>query len=557
MKKQYLLSLIIGFCAITASAQLRYVDPIYSNADIEVVSNVKFATNIDFLTSKLTNPAKFGADIVALQTAVAMSQQIPATYYNPADTNSVVKVTDLKMDIYKPKASVDTETDRPVIIFIHTGNFLPPPINGSPNGIKTDSSGIVLCTEWAKRGYVAVSVDYRLGWNPLAASVEQRRGQLLNAVYRAIHDVKVAVRTLKTNSEVYGIDTGKVVLYGEGTGAYIALAYETLDKNSEMELTKFRAGGVGPSYINRANVGEIDGSGGNFNLYGKSTVSDKIAAVVTAGGALADTSWLEAGDAPMIAFHCVRDPFAPFNEGIVVVPTTNEDVVDVQGANLYIQKANAVGNNDIIKDIKANDPYTAAAEANYGKTVGYIYDAPDDKVTINTSVKGLFPVLLPIASTLLSNQSSPWQWWDPASPLAMADVSGGAGVTAHMNSLQSNPDMSPTKGRTYVDTIMGYACPRIALITGDIALSQLSVNEVLSASIANVYPNPASNNVTISVDAKYSVKSIKLFDVTGREVLSTEAGNNVTLSLETLQAGYYFVNVYTTEGVASSKLIKE
>ena len=286
-------------------------------------------------------------------------------------------------------------------------------------------------------------------------------------------------------------------------------------------------------------------------------MSDKIAAVVTAGGALADTSWLEAGDAPMIAFHCVRDPFAPFNEGTVIVPTTNEDVVDVQGANLYIQKANAVGNNDIIKDIKANDPYTAAAEANYGKTVGYIYDAPDDKVTINSSVKGLFPVLLPIAATLLNNQSSPWQWWDPSSPLATADVSGGAGFTAHMNSLQSNPDMSPTKGRTYVDTIMGYACPRIALITGDIALSQLSVNEVLSASIANVYPNPASNNVTISVDAKYSVKSIKLFDVTGREVLFTEAGNNVTLSLETLQAGYYFVNVYTTEGVASSKLIKE
>jgi predicted glycosyltransferase involved in capsule biosynthesis len=104
MKKQYLLSLIIGFCAFTASAQLRYVDPIYSQADIEVVSNVKFATNIDFLTSKLTNPAKMGADIVALKTAVAMSQPIPATYYNPADTNSVVKVTDLKMDIYKPKA---------------------------------------------------------------------------------------------------------------------------------------------------------------------------------------------------------------------------------------------------------------------------------------------------------------------------------------------------------------------------------------------------------------------------------------------------------------------
>jgi len=557
MKKQYLISTILMvLMTIGATAQTRYVDAIYTDADIEVTSDVEYGTNIDFLTSKTSNQMNVGRDITEIKTALAMSQPIPGKYYNPADTTSDLKVTIVKMDVYKPKTSVDATTDRPVIIFIHTGNFLPPPVNGSPNGHKVDSTAIVLCTEWAKRGYVAVAVNYRLGWNPLASNVETRRGQLLNAVYRAIHDVKVAVRTLKDNASTYGIDPTKVTLYGEGTGAYVALAYETLDKNEEMELPKFRVGGAGDSYINRAVVGEIDGSGGGLNLYAASTTSTEVASIVTAGGALADTSWLEAGDAPMIAFHCVRDAFAPFNEGTVVVPTTNEDVVDVQGANLYIQKANALGNNDAIKDIKANDPYTMAAEANYGTTVAYIYD-DETEITINTDVKGLFPVLLPIAEKVLDNQSSPWQWWDPMSPLATTDVSGGAGFTAHMNSLQSNTDMSPTKGRTYLDTILGYMCPRVALINGDITMESLSVNQTLPTSAAAVYPNPATNEVTIRVDAKYTVTSISITDITGREVLVANAKNTVSLNLEAIQAGYYIVNVQTNAGVISTKLIKE
>ena len=557
MKKKYsILTLLLAFTALSTTAQTRYVDAIYSNADIEVTSDIEFATNIDFLRSKTSDQAQVGADITEIKTALFTGQAIPAKYFN-ADTTVGLKVTTLKMDMYKPKTSADATTDRPVIVFLHTGNFLPPGVNGSPNGSKADSSAIVLCTEWAKRGYVAVALNYRLGWNPIATNVEVRRGQLLNAVYRAIHDVKQAVIMLKDDASTYGIDANKVTLYGEGTGAYVALAYETLDKNEEMELTKFRQGGVGPSYIDRTIVGEIDGSGGALNLYTASTTSTEIAAVVTTGGALADTSWLEAGDAPMISFHCVRDPFAPFNEGTVIVPTTNEDVVDVQGANLYVQKANALGNNDAIKDIKANDPYTVAAEANYGATVAYIYD-DEAEITINTEMKGLFPVLLPVADKVLNNQSSPWQFWDPTSALAMREVGpAGSGFTAHMNSLQSNTDMSPEKGRTYIDTIMGYMCPRIALINGDIELSLLNTNEVLPSNAAQVYPNPATNVINIAIDAKYNVQNINVLDITGRIVRNAVPANRASINLEGLQTGYYFVNIATTAGTVSTKFIKQ
>ncbi len=559
MKKQYILSTILmAGMALGVNAQTRYVDPIYTQTDIEVTSNVDYATNIDFLTSTTSNQMNVGRDITEIRTAIAMSQPIPAKFFNPTDASTDLKVTTVKMDIYKPKTSVDATTNRPVVVFIHTGNFLPPPINGSPNGIKTDSTAIILCTEWAKRGYVAVSVNYRLGWNPLAEQADVRRGQLLNAVYRAIHDVKQAVRNLKDNSATYGIDPNKIALYGEGTGAYVALAYETLDKNEEMELPKFRVGGIGDSYINRNVVGEIDGSGGLLNLYGTSTTSSDISAVITAGGALADTSWLEAGDAPMISFHCIRDPFAPFNEGTVIVPTTNEDVVDVQGGNLYVKKAVALGNNDAIKDIKANDVYTTAARASYGKEFDYIYASPFDKITVSTDVEGLFPVVRPLNATVLNNEASPWQLWDPNSGLATAVVgqAGGMPITAHMNSLQSNPDMSSLKSRTYIDTILGYMCPRLALINGDIDLSLLNTKEILPSNAAQVYPNPANNLVNITVDAIYEVKSITITDVTGRIVRTESPSNKVAVNLDTLKAGYYFVNISTSVGMVSTKFIK-
>lgn len=563
MKKQYLIfTLLFSFLATASLAQKRYIDPIYSDADIEVTSDVKYATNISFLLSKTSNQAQVIADLTAIKTALATGQPIPKAYFDPTDASSDIKVENLEMDVYRAKSDVDSKTDRPVVIYLHTGNFLPPVINGSPCGVKTDSSAIVLCTEWAKRGYVAVSMEYRGGWNPLAGSEEERKGQLLNAVYRAIHDVKQGVSVIRTEaagSNTYGMDASNITLYGEGTGGYVALGYLTLDKYTEMELPKFINPISNKSYIDTAQVGLIDGSRGLLNLYQSPKTDVTVQAVVNAGGALADTSWLNAGDAPMITFQAVRDPFAPFNEGIVVVPTTNGNVVEVQGANLFIQKANAIGNNDAIKNMPADDEYNKKARSHYGNTIDYIYPAPGDKMTINNDVEGLFPIIRPITDDLYNNRSGPWQWWDPESPYATAEVSPDnlPGVTVHMASLPGNPDMGPEKGRTFIDTIMGYMCPRIAVINGDYTVDQLSVNDKLPSNAANIYPNPAKNEITISVDNQFNVQSIRLMDITGREVKNITANNIVRINVSDLQTGYYMINIQTSEGLISSKLIKE
>ncbi|MCB9262448.1 MAG: T9SS type A sorting domain-containing protein [Flavobacteriales bacterium] len=556
----YLVATALLVSSFNVFAQRRYINEVFTDAEIEVTSEVTYATNIDFLHStrlSSSSSTRIGTELTVIKTALGMGQNVPGPYFDLSDTSTVIKLQNIKMDVYAPTSSADTVQNRPVIIFLHTGNFLPAPINGSPLGTKTDSSAIVLCQGWAKRGYVAISADYRLGWNPLALTEIERRASLLNAVYRSIQDLKQCVSNLRVDASganTYRIDPAKIVIYGEGTGAYIANAYSTLDKYPEMALEKFTIPGLGVSMVDTAKFGRLDGSGipQSLTIYPPAKASTIIQATVAAGGALADTSWLEAGDAPMIALQCIRDPFAPFHEGTVVVPTDKSTVVEVQGANLYIQRAVELGNNDAIKSMP-NDIYTIAAREKYGKTFDYIYPN-QTTLTVNTGLEGLFAVDLPKASgtSVFENQAAPWQWWDPNSPLAKYEVA--TGLTAHMASLQSNPDMSPAKGRAYVDTIHGYVNPRLSVILGFYTTTQLGVapNSIIRSAI---YPNPS--NGTLYIDSeKELIRSVHVFDMNGSIVSEVNNVNSIstTLNLSSVENGCYFIQLNTDQGTAMHKM---
>lgn len=453
----------LGLIMPALSFGQRFLDDVFTNDQIVVHSNVVFATNIDFLTSDLSSPT-VPTELVELNTAVLLGNPIPAAYFNPLDASTALKVVNIPMDIYEPDQAVDTYDNRPVIVYIHTGNFLPPPLNGGPTGTKTDSTAVELCRQWARKGYVAISCDYRLGWNPIAESVQERRGTLLNAVYRAIHDVKMGVRYLRENAwslNTYNIDETKIVLYGQGSGGYVSQAYTTLDNAPvELFLEKFRPNPFNPgvSYVDTTVVGNVDGFGGLLNLYYDEGVPATVHMSINAGGALADESWLEVGDVPMCAINCIRDDFAPFDEGTVIVPTTLEEVVDVHGANVFIQKANDLGNNAVFAPLPDGDPFTDRARSMYGETFTV---SNGGSITVANTPEGLFPLELTLRP-YLANQASPWEWWNPNSPIAQTEVAPG--ITAHMASLNSNPDMSPEKGRAYLDTIQGYILPRVMCV---------------------------------------------------------------------------------------------
>ena len=137
-------------------------------------------TNIDFLTSSFANPSLYGPEVMQLQGLVSSGEPIPAPYFDPQDASTVVKVTHLKMDVYQPDQTVDTETARPVFVFVHAGNALPPPLNGSPTGTRTDSSAVEVCKRMAraKSGVLTVcspnaasAVGISLGANAFSSPV--------------------------------------------------------------------------------------------------------------------------------------------------------------------------------------------------------------------------------------------------------------------------------------------------------------------------------------------------------------------------------------------------
>ena len=62
----------------------------------------------------------------------------------------------LILDLYTPTG--DTATGRPAIVFVHGGGFI--------GGTKTSGPAVTMAQSFAKRGYVTVSINYRLLANP-------------------------------------------------------------------------------------------------------------------------------------------------------------------------------------------------------------------------------------------------------------------------------------------------------------------------------------------------------------------------------------------------------
>ncbi len=349
---------------------------------------------------------------------------------------------ELRMDVYEPEG--DTETERPLILYFHTGNFLPHPDNGSPTGLRTDSTAVEICSRFARMGYVVASCDYRLGWNPLAETQDERVFTLINAAYRGVQDSRTAARffrmEVEENGNPWGIDPDKFVVWGQGTGGYISLATATIDEYSDVLLPKFTTedaeGNPIPMVIEQIN-GDVDGTTVGVNPLDQDTLcypnhvgyNSDFQACVNMGGALGDISWLDAGDGPFISFQTPTDPFAPYESNVLIVPGVNLPVVEVQGAYLVQEACADFGNNDVFSNTNLQDPYTVAADA------------------INDGFDGLYPLIRPEGQEA---DSAPWEWWDSETN------------PNHLAGLLTNPDMSAEKGRTFIDTIQFYTAPRLA-----------------------------------------------------------------------------------------------
>ncbi len=460
--KQTCLLLAAFFVCLTAGAQTRYLDEVFS--DVTVTSDIQYGTNITVIT--------------ALQGLPPAPQP-------------------LVLDLYEPTG--DTETSRPLLMMFHTGNFLPPYLNGGAQGTKTDSAIVEICTRYAKMGYVVASVDYRLGWNPLAEAQEERTLQLIQAAYRGVQDSRTAVRyfrkSVAEDGNPYGIDDTKIALGGDGTGGYITLATAGISSyndiildDSGLPIAKFwydpGTGSQIPMVVedihgnpDATNDAYAPAEVGGFQLCMANHVgySSDFNYQFNLGGALGDLNWLDEGDIPMVSFQSPHDPFAPYETAVLIVPTTNEPVVEVSGAYDIHEEINgyATNNNAAFADADIAD----AASAN------------------NNGWDGLFPVLNNYVDGVPTEpaDASPWQWFDEAAVQAYDDANG---TNILATQLTLNPTMGEAEAMFWIDQIVDYNSPRMGLSLGLVTEGQVNNNGVR-------YVDEVFDEVNVTTDVVY------------------------------------------------------
>ncbi|MBT8231554.1 MAG: hypothetical protein HKO66_04685, partial [Saprospiraceae bacterium] len=271
MKRIYtLLTLFIGIGCLGLNAQERFLDEVFD--EVEVTTDVIYGVNTTVL------PVLLGAQ--------------PA--FRP-----------LNMNLMEPVG--DTFDIRPVIILLHTGNFLPQLLNGNNNGTIEDPYIVSLGERLAKMGYLVAIADYRLGWNPIATSQQERTETLINAAYRGLQDINTCARYFRASADAgnpHKADGSRITVWGVGTGGYIAYGAATLDQWFDIVLPKFIGadkdgnGTPDPMVIEPINgdpfattLGLNPLNGDTLCLPNHVGYSSEFQLCVNMGGALGDTSW--------------------------------------------------------------------------------------------------------------------------------------------------------------------------------------------------------------------------------------------------------------------------
>jgi acetyl esterase/lipase len=116
-----------------------------------------------------------------------------------------------KLDLYLPAEPAPGKRS-PALVWIHGG--------GWSGGTKNEARAKNVCETLAGAGYVAVSIDYKLGEGAWPTN---------------LHDCKNAVRFLRANAAKYNIDPKRIAVAGGSAGGHLALMVALTTGKPELE----------------------------------------------------------------------------------------------------------------------------------------------------------------------------------------------------------------------------------------------------------------------------------------------------------------------------------
>ncbi len=230
----------------------------------------------------------FGADEIVVQTGVE--------YANVQHYFTGQPVT-LKMDVYYPDPALDSQYARPFVLLVHGGSWF----NGNKSAMANR------CMELARRGYVAATIDYRLGWNcdlnNIFTVCTCNSGNLRKAVYMAVQDTRAALRYVQQHAADWQVDAEWMFAGGDSAGSFNAMLAATWNQS---EADAWLPGFSGE-------VGGLDDSGN------EAPPGFQIKALINNCGAVVNPDHLDDNTAlPMLHFHDSNDCVVPYNNGPVI-----------------------------------------------------------------------------------------------------------------------------------------------------------------------------------------------------------------------------------------------
>ena len=279
----------------TPDKNRRYRNEIYK---IDTLKDVEYGESVGYWVSMITDADDSYADMVAQGLKKGLSR-------------SPQKLT---MDIYRPH---DNSASHPFVMLLHGGGFYV--------GDKSDSAIVGWCSHFARMGYVAASINYRMGFLPFKREISR-------AGYMAVQDAHAAMRWMVDHASEYAIDTSLLFIGGASAGAITALNVAFMrDENR-------------PSYVGgkrQRDLGSIASKGNDIDK------TFHIKAVVNMWGAVTDLALLGNSRTDIISFHGDADQVVPYDHGLPFMDISKrigKRLFDPMYGSLQIDKqARAVG----------------------------------------------------------------------------------------------------------------------------------------------------------------------------------------------------------------------
>ncbi len=314
---------------------------------------------------------------------------------------------------------------------------------------------------FAKRGYVTASIDYRLG-NEINMVVDSEYA--IEEVMQAISDGKAAVRYFRKDAytaNLYKIDTNYIFAGGNSAGAVLYMNDIYIDDTSQ--LTPLL-------------LGIVDSNGGLEGNSGNAGYSSRINALVSGAGGVNQPSFIHSGSKPSVNFQGSADEVVPYT------------CADAEQGAIQVRLCG----------------------------LGTLEPLYDQFGVIHHST--VYP----------GDGHVPWQ--------------DSAYLMTQLDTISAN----------FLDTLQG-GLPA-AIVCGTSAIHDITLDDAIS-----VFPNPAKNQVKISMPGFEDYSKMQLVDDLGRTIASKPVSAEVmTFDRGSIASGVYYVKIiHKDNSIAVRKVVFE